>query len=258
MVPGASTGDAPLLPEEEASARDINFSTSEMEEGTDADRRDSDFDDYDCELCKGRAPRHRPESGAPPPWWRPRHHSTQRRLAKVLESRRMHITIVALTILDLCIVITELSLFSFYPVEEERPPAVQDAEDVLAWISVSILSIFTLEQFAKLIVFGIRYFMRFWHAFDAIIIVTSLILESLLRGPARDTVALLVVFRLWRIVRVMHGITEVETVEHEEELKRHHRAEAAMAARVAQLEAQLAAARARERENGGTDGGAIA
>lgn len=200
-------------------------------------------DDWDCELCKGRTHRQRPESTVPPAWWG-RHASTQRRLAAALESRRMHVVIIALTILDLCIVVTELSLFSFYPVEEERPEAVTSAEDVLAWTTVAILSIFALEQLAKLAVFGFRYFMQFWHAFDAAIIVTSLVLEVLLRGPARDTVALLVVFRLWRLVRVMYGVVEVETAEHEAALGKHHKSEAALVARVAALEAELREARA--------------
>ena len=118
--------------------------------------------------------------------------------------------------------LTELVLAGFYACAEERPHAVETAEEAMAWTTVAILGLFTLEQLAKLGVFGYGYFFSFWHALDAIIVVVSLILEILLRGVAQEAVSLLVVFRFWRLIRVMHGVAETMALEHSENLDKHH------------------------------------
>jgi hypothetical protein len=107
---------------------------------------------------------------------------------------------------------------------------VHTAEAALSWTSISILGVFTLEQAAKLAVFGPPYFVRSaWHSLDAAIIVASLVLEAVLRGVARETVSLLIVFRLWRLVRVMHGVAESVAEEHVVRMERHHDKERALA-----------------------------
>jgi voltage-gated hydrogen channel 1 len=101
---------------------------------------------------------------------------------------------------------------------------VETAEQVFFWTSVTILSIFTLEQAVKLLVFGHRYFFwRLWHLLDAIIIITSLVLEIVLRsGALRDVVSLLVIFRLWRIIRVVHAVAESVAINAEDREHKHH------------------------------------
>ncbi len=41
---------------------------------------------------------------------------------------------------------------------------------------------------------------------DAVVVITSLTLELTLRGIAQEVASLLIFFRLWRILRVMHGV----------------------------------------------------
>jgi hypothetical protein len=199
--------------------------------------------EWNCQLCKRETKTDEVERC--PWWWRPfgpfsgDHSKMQQSLAKKLESRPLHIIVVVLVLLDLLIILTDLSLQSFFPIEEEAPHAVHTAEDVLAWTSVGILSLFTLEQFIKLAVFGPSYFCRVWHAIDAFVIVTSLVLEILLRGPSREVVSLLIIFRLWRLARIMHAIAEEITIEHEESIKQHHKLEKKMQQRIHELEQQL-------------------
>jgi hypothetical protein len=56
-----------------------------------------------------------------------------------------------------------------------------------------------------------------------VIVVSSLTLELALHGVAQEVAALLVFFRLWRIVRIMHGLADVLEIHHEEHLAEHHR-----------------------------------
>ena len=114
------------------------------------------------------------------------------------------------------------------------------SEEVFAWLSVAILSIFSIEQLLKFLVFGPYYFITsLWHALDAVIIVTSLTLEILLRGPAREVVSLLVVFRLWRIIRIMHSIIEAMEISFDEKIEKHHQLETEMHVRILDLEKHL-------------------
>lgn len=51
---------------------------------------------------------------------------------------------------------------------------------------------------------------------------TSLALELTLRGIAQEVASLLIFFRLWRILRVLHGVAETMELSHEQAEERHH------------------------------------
>ena len=120
-------------------------------------------------------------------------------------------------------------------------PAAHSAETALSWTSITILCIFVAEQLLRLLVFGPRYFLSWWHALDAAIVIVSLVLELVLKGVERETLSLLVVFRLWRLVRIMHAVSVELEMQHDEALQRHH-------AEMEALAAQLDAARAEVRQ----------
>lgn len=62
-----------------------------------------------------------------------------------------------------------------------------------------------------------------WHLVDAVVVISSLVLELSLHNLAQEVASLLVFFRLWRILRVMHGVAEAIELNHESELSHHHR-----------------------------------
>ncbi|GAB4815746.1 hypothetical protein N2152v2_002792 [Parachlorella kessleri] len=176
---------------------------------------------------------------APPQWWpwrggrcREEHHL----LSKLLEAKATHIVIIGLVLLDLAIVCTELILSSTYCDREATPHAVHVAEDWLRWASVAILCIFVAELLLRLLVYGLSYYSTsFFHLLDLAVVVTSLVLELALHGVAQEAVALLVFFRLWRILRIMHSVSEVLEMDHEEREETHHKL-------LAQAQQKLAAA----------------
>lgn len=220
-----------------------------------------------CKACHGKERSFRRKAPGPPSWWGKQYAHVQTALAEGLESKPAHLAVIVLVVLDLLIVITELILSGFYPTEDSWThagarlpcagctppstptgspaplllPAAHTAETALSWTSISILCVFVAEQFVRLAVFGPRYFCSWWHALDAAIVVTSLVLELVLKGIERETLSLLVVFRLWRLVRIMHAVSEGLELRHEEALEAHH-------AEMEALAAQLAAARAEVRQ----------
>ncbi|KAJ7632516.1 hypothetical protein FB45DRAFT_744715, partial [Roridomyces roridus] len=86
--------------------------------------------------------------------------------------------------------------------------------EVLAHISLVITSFFLLEIPVTLFAVGPKFYNPFGriqhaslHLFDAFVIVTTFILEFVLRGKEQELAGLLVVLRLWRLVKLVGGVS---------------------------------------------------
>lgn len=177
-----------------------------------------------------------------PSWWGERYHKLQARMAELLESREAHYLVIGLVLFDLAIVLTELVLSSFFPSQQLAPHIVHVAEEALSWTSIGILALFTSELVAKLLVFGLGYYTHSkWHMFDATIVVISFTLELSLKGVAQEVASLLIFFRLWRIMRIMHGVAEAMELNHTQELHKHQH-------EIVHLQSELAVARQRSED----------
>ncbi|KAJ7452525.1 hypothetical protein B0H11DRAFT_1927466 [Mycena galericulata] len=82
--------------------------------------------------------------------------------------------------------------------------------EVLAHISLAITSFFLVEIPLALYSLGPRFYNPFGsvphaglHLFDAFIIITTFVLEVLLRGKEQELAGLLVILRLWRLVKLV-------------------------------------------------------
>ncbi|RKP34860.1 hypothetical protein BJ085DRAFT_34527 [Dimargaris cristalligena] len=127
--------------------------------------------------------------------------------AQALESQTAHSVILVLVITDLIIVLLEIA-FSLYNLDHEIEHLLWF--QILKGISWAILAVFIVECIAKLLVFGWSYYLLgkdgWVHSLDALIIWVSLIVEVCLHGRERELASLLIVLRLWRIVRIMDGV----------------------------------------------------
>ncbi|KAF8654151.1 hypothetical protein AX16_003680 [Volvariella volvacea WC 439] len=84
---------------------------------------------------------------------------------------------------------------------------------VLDHISLTITSVFLVEIPINLWAFGLNYFnplgykvYGLLHIFDAFIIVTTFTLEVGLKGREGELAGLLIIFRLWRLVKLIGGL----------------------------------------------------
>jgi hypothetical protein len=150
----------------------------------------------------------------------------------ILENRWTHMLILVLVLADLAFVLGEIfiELFSFQACREhtfekggehwEEGDRTIRATDALRIASLCVLSLFCVEITAKLLVLGVEYYTHHYiHLFDALVIVTSFVVTLVLHGPAEEVVALFVMLRLWRIVRVIDSVAV--TVEQEHAKRRH-------------------------------------
>ena len=75
---------------------------------------------------------------------------------------------------------------------------------------------FLLEIPLAVFGFGLRYYCRPLHLFDAIVVVTTFVLDVLLRGQEAQIAGLLVLLRLWRLLKLTTSVA-VGTEEYQEE-----------------------------------------
>ncbi|KAG8217819.1 hypothetical protein J3R82DRAFT_5984 [Butyriboletus roseoflavus] len=131
----------------------------------------------------------------------------------VLESRGLHTFVLTLIAIDAGCVITDIAYgFLVNGCAPEGPEGPIWLE-VLANISLAITTFFLVEIPLALWAFGIKFYLPLCgvphaplHLFDAIIVLTTFVLEFVLKGKERELAELLVILRLWRLVKLVGGI----------------------------------------------------
>ncbi|KAF9173615.1 hypothetical protein BGX21_002953 [Mortierella sp. AD011] len=159
---------------------------------------------------------------------------TRHEVGEVLESKRAHVIILALTALDVLLVIIQIAA-TLLGLDEHK--GAQEALEIIAHISLAIVTFFVVEIFLKIYAFGPSYFWTgnphgLLHLADALIIIVSFLLEITLKGAEQELGSLLIIFRLWRLIKLT-GTVAIETTEHHQEhILR-------LEIRISELEAQL-------------------
>ncbi|KAL5529221.1 hypothetical protein ACEPAG_5195 [Sanghuangporus baumii] len=165
--------------------------------------------------------------------------------AEKLEAPSTHKAIILLVAIDACCVLSDL-VYTFLSPERECPNALVlaaaaaaaatssqaadlDSEPIwltiLAHISLSINTLFLLEIPLALWCFGLAYYNPLpkflslsssssdekhpyagLHLFDALVVITTFVLEVVLRGREAELAGLLVLLRLWRLVKLVGGL----------------------------------------------------
>lgn len=84
--------------------------------------------------------------------------------------------------------------------------------NVLAHVSLAITTLFLVEIPVTLWASGPEYYNPFGrvthatlHLFDALVIVITFVLEVILRGKEQELASLLIILRLWRLVKLVGG-----------------------------------------------------
>ncbi|XP_032233980.1 voltage-gated hydrogen channel 1 isoform X2 [Nematostella vectensis] len=130
-------------------------------------------------------------------------------LGKMLTGITWQFTIILLVLVEVAInlVLMCISLNAINDSEQHF------ASRLLHFVGISILAIFALEVFLKLFALGIEYFkIEKLEIFDAVIVITALIVEILLSAThtskAWKSLGFVIGLRLWRVCRVITNIIE--------------------------------------------------
>jgi hypothetical protein len=89
---------------------------------------------------------------------------------------------------------------------------------------------------------GLRYFRSTFHCFDAAVIVASFVIDALLRGILEEIASLVIILRLWRVIKIIEelsvGAQEQSEALHER-LELLEQEKLQMCTEIAQLKAQV-------------------
>jgi len=141
--------------------------------------------------------------------------SHRERTAEFLESSVLHKLVILLITIDASCVLADLG-YAFLD-EGCTPPEGPDAPvwlSVLSHISLGITAFFLLEIPLTLWSLGARFYNPWGrvphavlHLFDAFIIITTFVLEVILKGKEQELAGLLIILRLWRLVKLVGGVS---------------------------------------------------
>ncbi|KAI8098664.1 uncharacterized protein BX664DRAFT_381349 [Halteromyces radiatus] len=161
--------------------------------------------------------------------------SWRKHLGARLESDKVHWTILGLTMLDAACVLLQI-LYTFFHECQADPSKVSIlvykpvsegwiiSFELAETISIIITCLFMLECCLSFIAFGPKYYLpgtEHWklHIFDVTVVVSTFILDIVLRGKEREVAGLLIIFRLWRIVKVMDAVVKGLSYTNEEQVE---------------------------------------
>lgn len=134
------------------------------------------------------------------------------KIATVLESRRLHQTVITFITVDAVCVLADLT-YTF--LHDSCNGSEEDPEWLKAFstVSLTITSLFLVEIPLTIYAFGIQFYNPLGsrlhsglHFFDALVIIITFILEAVLRGKEQELAGLLVILRLWRLVKLVGGV----------------------------------------------------
>ena len=142
-----------------------------------------------------------------------------KKLRHFFHSNLFHYLLAILIVIDLAIVLLDIILLLIYC--DGIPHDVEEAIHDLVYVSVTILGVFLFELSLQMYAFGIKeWASECLHVFDFIIVSTTFILEVVMHNnkTVESMIGLLIAFRLWRLVRVIHVTTEALDLQHETEI----------------------------------------
>ncbi|KAI8378977.1 hypothetical protein BD560DRAFT_324709 [Blakeslea trispora] len=148
-------------------------------------------------------------------------------LGEKLENEKFHWAVLGLVLIDAICVIIQITFTFFHecqvPVLFSKTPDLYLAFEVAESVSIFICLMFMLECVLCLIAFGPGYYWPgypHWklHVFDVLVVSTTFVLEVILKGKEREVAGLLIIFRLWRVVKIIEAAIRSVSLSHQEEL----------------------------------------
>ncbi|MEJ1282037.1 hydrogen voltage-gated channel 1 [Cricetulus griseus] len=129
------------------------------------------------------------------------------RLRKLFSSHRFQVVIICLVILDALLVLAELLLDLKIIEPDEKDYAVK----AFHYMSFAILVFFMVEIFFKIFVFRLEFFHHKFEILDAVVVVVSFVLDLILlfKKHQFEALGLLILLRLWRVARIINGVSPV-------------------------------------------------
>ncbi|KAF9882144.1 hypothetical protein CkaCkLH20_00180 [Colletotrichum karsti] len=139
-----------------------------------------------------------------------RRHLTESRtsLKDVLGSRAKHYVVLALVSLDVATLLANIFVeLVACDMKREDEPWVRTTRQGLTTAGLVFSCLFMAELILCVVAFGLRYFSDWFHLLDGTVIVASFIIDVLSHGIVEEIASLVIVFRLFRFVKVVEEMS---------------------------------------------------
>jgi len=153
------------------------------------------------------------------------------KLGAIIESFRVQLALVVLLVLDVLVVGGEMALEEFaaptttceltssgssvVAVVHKHEEWTLQLKEALHVTGLIFLSVFALELLLLVVAYDVHFFLHPMFTLDLVVVTASVTLDLTLRT---DLPSLIVVFRLWRVIRISHAIVMAVEAQH----KKHH------------------------------------
>ncbi|KAK4211098.1 ion transporter [Rhypophila decipiens] len=132
----------------------------------------------------------------------------QKRTREVLESKPMHYVILGLVALDVTAILADIFITLIAcDLGKKDEEWIEWSEEILYFVGLVFSSLFLVELMASVWVFGTSFFKDWFHCFDAFIIITSFVVDILTRGIVEQIASLVIILRLWRLVKIVEELS---------------------------------------------------
>ncbi|KAK3994642.1 hypothetical protein QBC44DRAFT_322471 [Cladorrhinum sp. PSN332] len=150
----------------------------------------------------------------------PTYASFGQRVRELLSSRCKHYFIITLVSLDVTVILTRIfvSLVACDLHLDPNEGWVGTTKEVLHPISLVLTCLFLGELGLSVCAFGLKFFSEWFHWLDAAVIIISFVVDVFVKGLVEEIVSIVIVLRLWRVVKIVQEVS-VGAAERIEELE---------------------------------------
>ncbi|KAL1304579.1 hypothetical protein AAFC00_003551 [Neodothiora populina] len=135
-----------------------------------------------------------------------------------LDSKWGHYSILLLVSLDVTSIFAEFIVQIFTCEGRIERAEGETTLEALSVVGLVFSCVFVLELGLSLWTLGFSYFHSKFRCFDAVVILTSFVIDVLLRGVLEEVASIVIVLRLWRVFKIIEELG-VSAQDHMEELQ---------------------------------------
>lgn len=138
-----------------------------------------------------------------------------------MRSKTQRWLLFALVSVDVLSIFADIFI-SLYLCEEGRDSSpsskheLEHARHALTYVALAFSSLFMLELLATVFAFGWRHFKKWFHCLDAVVIVASFVIDTVLRGYVEEIAALVIMVRLFHFFKIIEEVEDVSEEKNED------------------------------------------